>query len=67
VFRNFYAYPCIIRVISSMIVRFVGHVACAEGKRSVYRTLVDILKGRNPLERLDVEGRRNKLSVCGLD
>jgi hypothetical protein len=46
-----YSYPNIIRQIKSKKMRWVGHVACVQVERKMYRVLVRKPEGRSPLGR----------------
>jgi hypothetical protein len=50
-FHNLYYSPIIIRIIKSRKTRWAGHVARMEGKRNVYRLLVEKPEGKRPLGR----------------
>ena len=45
-------------MIKPRIVRWVGHVACLEGRRTEYRVLVARPYERNHLEELGADGRK---------
>jgi hypothetical protein len=47
-----YSSPSIIRMIKSMIMRGVGHIARMRAKRNAYRILVRMSEGKRPLGRL---------------
>jgi hypothetical protein len=49
--HNLYSSPVIIRQIKSRRMRYVGHVACMEKERKVYRVLVGKPEGKRPLGR----------------
>ena len=49
--NDLFSSPNIVRVIKSRIIRWVGHVARVEERRSVYRILVRKPKGKRPLGR----------------
>jgi hypothetical protein len=44
--HNLYSYPNIIREIKSRRMRWVGHVACMEEERKVYKVLAGKPKGK---------------------
>jgi len=50
--NDLYPSPNIIQVTKSRRMRWVGHVACMEEKRGVYRVLVGRPEGKRPLGRL---------------
>jgi hypothetical protein len=47
--HNLYSSPCLIRVIKSRRMRWVGHVARIGEKRNAYRILVGEPEGKRPL------------------
>jgi hypothetical protein len=49
--HDLYSSPSIIRIIKSMRMRWVGHVARKKEKRNAYRLLVGKPEGMRPLER----------------
>jgi hypothetical protein len=49
--HNLYSSPSIIRIIKSRRMRWAGHVARMEEKRTVYRLLVGKPEGKRPLGR----------------
>jgi hypothetical protein len=49
--NDLFSSPNIVRVIKSRIIRWVGHVARVEERRSVYRILVGKPGGKKPLGR----------------
>jgi len=49
--NHLYTSPNIVRVIKSIRIRWVGHVACMGERRSLYRILVGKPEGKRPLGR----------------
>jgi hypothetical protein len=49
--HNLYSSPDIIRQVKSRRMRWVGHVACMEEERKVYKVLVGKPEGKRPLGR----------------
>jgi hypothetical protein len=54
--HNFYSLPNIIRMIMPRRMRWTGHVARMEEKKSAYRILVGKPEGKRPLGRQEVGG-----------
>jgi len=54
--NNYYTYPNILRVIKSVRMIWVGHVAAMDVERGIYRALVGKTEGRKTLGSLIVDG-----------
>jgi hypothetical protein len=74
-FHDFSFVPNVAWVVKRRRMRWVGHVACMETRRGVYRDLQGSLKERDYLEDLDIDGwmirvlkwtSRNRMARCGL-
>jgi hypothetical protein len=55
--HNLYASPNFIRVIKSMVMRWVGHVECTEKMINRHKILVGKRTGRDHSEDLGVDGK----------
>jgi len=55
--HNFYASPCIVRVVKSRRLRFAGHVACMKRWKMHMKFWSENLKGRDHLEDLGIGER----------